>query len=663
MKNRSLFLILFTLTYFQTTAQWASQPPFPGVARTGAVGFTIGDVIYAGLGQTNTGGLLNDFYKLQNNVWYPIANFPGGARYGAVGFSIGRFGYVGTGTSLNNIENDLWRYDTINNSWSIMTGVPGYPRTDAVAFSIGGKGYLGTGSYGTIYLNDFYEFDTAGTYGSWTGRDTLPIAVSQAVGFSIGSKGYIGTGLSYGIRRNEFYEYDVTSGWTTKTPVPHARRGASGFSIGSFGYIGTGDTASWGAVTTDFWQWQNSTNVWSPITGIPGGTINGLGLSTCTKGYAGLGVNNTASYTSTIVAYTPTAPVAAFTSNKINLCMGTCINLIDRSTNAPTSWNWYFSNGSTSTLQNPSNICFTLAGNDTITLTTSSNGICISTASHFINVVDSNDNNFCLNSWCDTISGLVMHNPVDTNDFNICTLDACDPATGNVTHVDFTPPPPSVTSFDSCGQSTLIASGTTGSFVWNTLATTGTIHTSIAGTFWAAQIVNGCTGRSDTVTASPIIVVAPMIFVDGAGMITDSMHTQVVYNWYQNDSLISYSDSSILIQDGMYYLTVTDTSNGCTSDTSNRIFITGLQNLNLSHSSFAIVPNPNSGDFSLQFKNISDIHNIEITDALGKIIYSEDILNANNNLDRLFNLSLTRGVYIIRVSNISTLLTRKLIIQ
>jgi len=66
-------------------------------------------------------------------------------------------------------------------------------------------------------------------------------------------------------------------------------------------------------------------------------------------------------------------PTADFTLTSDTICVGDCINLIDASSNNPTSWSWAMTGASTATssLQNPTNICYNAAGNYTITLTAS----------------------------------------------------------------------------------------------------------------------------------------------------------------------------------------------------------------------------------------------------------------------------------------------------
>ncbi|MEO5642552.1 MAG: PKD domain-containing protein [Bacteroidia bacterium] len=72
-----------------------------------------------------------------------------------------------------------------------------------------------------------------------------------------------------------------------------------------------------------------------------------------------------------------TAPQVAFYANDTTLCVGDCISFTDQSTNSPASWNWTFSGAAvgSSTLQNPTNICYPAAGTFAVTLvSTNANG-------------------------------------------------------------------------------------------------------------------------------------------------------------------------------------------------------------------------------------------------------------------------------------------------
>ncbi|MBN8703581.1 MAG: gliding motility-associated C-terminal domain-containing protein, partial [Bacteroidetes bacterium] len=77
---------------------------------------------------------------------------------------------------------------------------------------------------------------------------------------------------------------------------------------------------------------------------------------------------------STTVTSTP--PVANFSISAASVCEGNCVSYTDMSTNTPTSWAWSFPGATptSSTLQNPTNICYNTAGvyNASLTATNAS---------------------------------------------------------------------------------------------------------------------------------------------------------------------------------------------------------------------------------------------------------------------------------------------------
>lgn len=83
------------------------------------------------------------------------------------------------------------------------------------------------------------------------------------------------------------------------------------------------------------------------------------------------------------------APVAAFTASSTQICAGACINFTDISLNGPTGWTWSFpgASTSTSTQQNPQNICYSTPGTYNVTLTAlNSNGSNSNTQTGYITV-------------------------------------------------------------------------------------------------------------------------------------------------------------------------------------------------------------------------------------------------------------------------------------
>ncbi len=71
-------------------------------------------------------------------------------------------------------------------------------------------------------------------------------------------------------------------------------------------------------------------------------------------------------------------PTTDFTVSDFDFCPNTCIDFTDLSASSPTSWTWSFPGGlpSTSTLQNPSDICYSTPGNYNVSLIACNNSGC-----------------------------------------------------------------------------------------------------------------------------------------------------------------------------------------------------------------------------------------------------------------------------------------------
>jgi N-acetylneuraminic acid mutarotase len=256
---------------------------FPGGVRSIAASFSIGTKVYIGLGSNANdfwGSNAKDFWEWDQatNAWTRKADYPGNSSGAAVSFSIGTKGYIGTGAIYNTSDftNEFWEYDPATNSWTQKASLPTTPgRASAVGFSIGTKGYIGIGGKPSTGAADFGGYIRFG-----------------AVGFSIGNKGYIGTGSSdQGNYTREFWEWDQTTNvWTKKSDFGgDARAGAVGFAIGEKGYIGTG-YAGVPPGYKDFWEWNQATNTWTQKSNFGGiERVYAVGVSIGNRGYIGLG--------------------------------------------------------------------------------------------------------------------------------------------------------------------------------------------------------------------------------------------------------------------------------------------------------------------------------------------------------------------------------------
>jgi Secretion system C-terminal sorting domain/Galactose oxidase, central domain len=230
-------------------SQMASAPsPSPQIGASN--GFSAGGKGYVMIGADSTGIFKLELwaYDTAANSWTRRADFPGVFRSGSIGFSIGDKGYFGTGFESGYLK-DFWQYDPAADTWTAKTDFPGQPFYAGIGFSVRHKGYVGFGFPWDTSV--FYEYNDSTD--TWTQKSNFLSSGTRggASGFSIGGEGYVGLGTDNGIFYNDFWKYDPDSNaWTQETNFPgNPRAGAVGFSIGSKGYMGTGGTI-------DFWQYS-----------------------------------------------------------------------------------------------------------------------------------------------------------------------------------------------------------------------------------------------------------------------------------------------------------------------------------------------------------------------------------------------------------------------
>jgi len=133
--------------------------------------FAIGNKGYVGTGHDLT-AYIKDFWEFDptyidpvtntnTGKWYKKADFPGLARYGAVGMTIGESGFAGTGMIPGGLAKDFWEYSPKTNAWTQKADFAGTARYLATGFSIGNNGYIGIGQIdGNTYKNtkDFWQY-------------------------------------------------------------------------------------------------------------------------------------------------------------------------------------------------------------------------------------------------------------------------------------------------------------------------------------------------------------------------------------------------------------------------------------------------------------------------------------------------------------------------
>ncbi len=263
---------------------WVHTQDFPGVPRSGAFCFTIGNTAYVGAGYNGTlAGVqyVNNCFSFDQDggIWRAIAPFPGVPRERAVAFSINGKGYVGTGynraqDSVAYIQlKDFWEYDPATNQWKRLNDFAGGARYNAVGFAYTNYGYVGTGFDGSYY-GDFWRYDPSND--SWTPIPSYPgTKRQQATVMPIDGKFYLISGYNNNSYVFDTWKFDPAAApndaWTNVTPlttdaqfanfkVAVSRYDAVAFGLDGMGYIATGSSQN------SIYQYNPVASSWTKMT-------------------------------------------------------------------------------------------------------------------------------------------------------------------------------------------------------------------------------------------------------------------------------------------------------------------------------------------------------------------------------------------------------------
>lgn len=256
--------------YFQRLAD------FPGKAAEGAVGLTVGDKIYAGLGKTSVDWAM---YDPATDTWTAKTPFPSAkTNFGYCGtFAIGTKIYFVGGGIDNTRTDQLWEYDVSADKWTQRKSIPGGARYNIAAFATGGKGYalFGTTGWGlgeTDYptKSTFYEYEP--TTDSWTQKADFPAKPRgnnitnvefNGIATVINGRPFVGGGSGSGTVWSDWYEYIPSRNvWEKRANSFGAKYYCS---IGNTFYsINDRYVQSYDA-TTDTWTKYPGKEIYSPI--------------------------------------------------------------------------------------------------------------------------------------------------------------------------------------------------------------------------------------------------------------------------------------------------------------------------------------------------------------------------------------------------------------
>jgi PKD repeat protein len=185
-----------------------------------------------------------------------------------------------------------------------------------------------------------------------------------------------------------------------------------------------------------------------------------------------------------------------------------------------------------------------------------------------------------------------------------------------------------------------------------------------------AVVPNGC---SDSIT-KPITVNAnpnsDFLFTISGRLVsfTAVENNASKYEWTFGDGGTTNSSNNITsyhftkFPSGKYSacLKVTNAAN-CFTETCKEVNITGAIDKLPNESNIKLYPNPNSGDFTIAFSNPQNHINIEVYDFLGHLI--QQVSPPTSQSLCLINLNVTSGIYLLRITNGQKIFMQKITVQ
>jgi len=135
---------------------------------------------------------------------------------------------------------------------------------------------------------------------------------------------------------------------------------------------------------------------------------------------------------------------------------------------------------------------------------------------------------------------------------------------------------------------------------------------------------------------------------------------------------LSFADGQNSSGDWVFF--VTDVTEDGTTSTWNSVTITicsggdltpvlSVENFDL-EDQFSLYPNPNSGDFTIKFNDVSGDVNVEVFDMRGRRILQNTYDNVSSQFDKSLSLGdVQSGIYLLNVKNNGRTITKKIVVE
>ena len=235
---------------------------------------------------------------------------------------------------------------------------------------------------------------------------------------------------------------------------------------------------------------------------------------------------------------------------------------------------------------------------------------------------------------------------------------------------------------DPDGSVDLQATGQTGAtFKWSNGSTGSLISiptAPVGSTVVSVMSFNACNDsvKSNEITVNVLAAPAGPTITESNYVLTSSSSNGV--KWYYDDPRTAggwvftgetgatYDVSTAKYPRGSKIgASVTDLTTGCESEVVDSKITTEVSSIEAIGSGISIYPNPNTGEFNVNFEGITssvDV-NVKISNNVGQVVY-ESVLNLTSNHSETVNLNgLDKGVYFMNVTKNNEKTTHRIVVQ
>ena len=206
----------------------------------------------------------DDFYRYDpDEDMDELEPFPGPARSFAIGDTWDGKAYFGFGSTSQAFLNDFWVFDPTDLSWTELAPCPCAARRHPAMVAQNGKVFVGMGNNSQGNMNDWWAYDIASN--TWSQKDDFP-SLPRHLPYQFGIDNYVFTGFGHGNGIfNNWFRFDIAEEtWTEVASLPaEARVAGTQFAYDGIGYVLSGDGEDHRSMETEFWVYDPISDTWT----------------------------------------------------------------------------------------------------------------------------------------------------------------------------------------------------------------------------------------------------------------------------------------------------------------------------------------------------------------------------------------------------------------